>query len=73
MTTEKYGGESVPDASGYTMDPAEVLARAGAFDPTQMSSEQKVRILTIALQCVQRFSRDPGSVRSETYALTECK
>lgn len=34
MTTEKYGGESVPDASGYTMDPAEVLARARAFDPT---------------------------------------
>ena len=73
MTTEKYGGESVPDASGYTMDPAEVLARAKAFDPTQMSSEQKVRILTIALQCVQRFSRDPWSVRIATYALTECK
>jgi|TARA_R110002126_G_scaffold4000_2_gene21839 hypothetical protein len=33
MTTEKYGGESVPDASGYTMDPAEVLRRAEAFDP----------------------------------------
>lgn len=52
---------------------AEVLARANAFDSTQMSSEQKVRILTIALQCVQRFSRDPWSVRIATYALTECK
>ena len=39
MTTEKHGGESVPDASSYTMDPAEVLARAKAFDPTPISHD----------------------------------
>ena len=48
MTTEKHGGESVPDASGYTMDPAEVLARAGAFDPTQ----RHAAIMRLALQMI---------------------
>lgn len=67
---ETFDGALAPDNA---MPDAEVLARASAFDPTQMSSEQKVRILTIALQCVQRFSRDPGSVRIAIYALTECK
>ena len=48
MTTEKHGGGSVPDASGYTMDPAEVLARAGAFDPTQRHEA----IMRLALQMI---------------------
>ena len=48
MTTEKYGGGSVPDASGYTMDPAEVLARAKAFDPTQRHEA----IMRLALQMI---------------------
>ena len=48
MTTEKCGGGSVPDASGYTMDPAEVLARAGAFDPTQRHEA----IMRLALQMI---------------------
>lgn len=39
MTTEKYGGESVPDAASYTMDPAEVLRRAEAFDPMAIMPE----------------------------------
>lgn len=50
MTTEKHGGESVPDASGYTMDPAEVLARAGAFDPTP--AEQFVEWATGVGECL---------------------
>ena len=48
MTTEKCGGESVPDASGSTMDPAEVLARAKAFDPTQRHEA----IMRLALQMI---------------------
>ena len=48
MTTEKCGGGSVPDASGYTMDPAEVLARAKAFDPTQRHEA----IMRLALQMI---------------------
>ena len=48
MTTEKHGGGSVPDASGYTMDPAEVLARAKAFDPTQRHEA----IMRLALQMI---------------------
>ena len=67
---ETFDGAPAPDNA---MLDAEVLARANAFDPTQMSPEQKVRILTIALQCVQRFSGDSNSVRIATYALTECK
>lgn len=63
------GAHPAPDEP---MDPEEILRRAEAFDPTQLSAEQKVRILTIALQCIQRFSGDSNSVKIATYALTEC-
>lgn len=55
MTTEKYGGGSVPDASGDTMDPAEVLRRAGAFDPTDPHisvAGHQLCIMRLALQMI---------------------
>ena len=51
MTTEKCGGGSAP-ASGYTMDPAEVLARAKAFDPTQRHEAiMRLALEMIVAQC----------------------
>lgn len=55
------------------MDPEEILRRSKAFDPTQLSAEQKVRILTLALQIIQRFSDDPGATEMAAEALRECK
>ena len=55
------------------MDPEEILRRSKAFDPTQLSAEQKVRILTLALQIIQRFSDAPGATEMAAEALRECK
>ena len=77
MTTEKCGGGSVPDASGYTMDPAEVLARAKAFDPTQRHEAiMRLALEMIVAQCKcftegRAYIVDPIR-RTAEQALREC-
>ena len=77
MTTEKCGGGSVPDASGYTMDPAEVLARARAFDPTQRHEAiMRLALEMILAQCKcftegRAYIVDPIR-RTAEQALREC-
>jgi hypothetical protein len=55
------------------MDPEEILRRSKAFDPTQLSAEQKVRIFTLALEIIQRFSYDPGATAVAAQALREIR
>ena len=77
MTTEKHGGGSVPDASGYTMDPAEVLRRAGAFDPTpKHAAVMRLALEMILAQCKcytegRAYIVDPIR-RTAEQALREC-
>jgi hypothetical protein len=67
---ETFDGAPAPDNA---MPDAEFLARASAFDPTQKTLEHKVKILTLALQIIEKFSDDPGATEMAAQALRECK
>lgn len=65
---ETFDGALAPDNG---MDPEEILRRSEAFDPTQKTPERKIKILTLALDCIRRFSNDPGATEMATQALRE--
>ena len=65
---ETFDGAPAPDNG---MLDAEVLARANAFDSTQKTPERKIKILTLALDCIRRFSNDPAATEMATQALRE--
>lgn len=67
---ETFDGALAPDNA---MLDAEVLARANAFDSTQKTPERKIKIMTVALECILRFSDDPNSTEMAAQALRECK